>query len=154
MTRTRTCLASAVLLCATALPALAASSASSSVSDSVSTSSDSASNSLKKSSNSSSGTKEIANGDYRIIDVAAVAGHPGAARLTLQALATPGIEGEIQLTVPWQTLVDNHLDAGHIVTARQRAYGVAFAVAATRQAFFLALNDEWVSDLPSKAVTL
>ena len=88
--RARTCLASAVLLLsAVALPALAASSAASSASDSVSASSDSASNSVKKSSNSSSGTKEIANGDYRITDVAAVAERPGAVRLTLQALATP-----------------------------------------------------------------
>lgn len=153
--RARTCLACAVLLLsAAALPALAASSAASSASESVSTSSDSASASLKKSSNSSSGTKEIANGDYRIIDVAAVAERPDAVRLTLQALATPGLEGEIQLIVPQQTLADSHLAAGHIVTAQQRAYGVEFAAAATKQAFFLALSDEWMSDLPSKAVTL
>jgi hypothetical protein len=155
MNRTRTRLAlAALLLSAAALPAMAASSASSSVSDSVSTSSDSASNSVKKSSNSSSGTKEIANGDYRIVDVAAVTERPGAVRLTLQALATPGIEGEIQLTLPLQALADAKLGAGHIVTAQQRAYGVEFAAAATQQAFFLALSDEWMSDLPSKAITL
>lgn len=153
MNRTRLACA-ALLLCAAALPALAASSASSSASESVSASSDSASNSLKKSSNSSSGTKEIANGDYRIVDVAAVAERPGAVRLTLQALATPGLEGEIQLTVPQQTLAEAHLGTGHIVTAQQRPYGVEFAAAATKQAFFLALSDEWMSDLPSKAITL
>ena len=153
--RARTALASAILLLsAAALPAWAASSAASSASDSVSASSDSASNSVKKSSNSSSGTKEIANGDYRIPDGAAVAGRPGAVRLTRQALATPGLEGEIQLIVPQQTLADSHLAAGHIVTAQQRAYGVEFAAAANQQAFFLALSDEWMSDLPSKAVTL
>lgn len=153
--RARTSLAAAaLLLSAVTLPALAASSAASSASDSVSASSDSASASLKKSSNSSSGTKEIANGDYRIIDVAAVAERPGSVRLTLQALATPGLEGEIQLIVPQQTLAESHLGAGHIVTAQQRAYGVEFAAAATQQAFFLALSDEWMSDLPSKAVSL
>lgn len=155
MNRIRTRLASAaLLLCAASLPAWAASSASSSASESVSASSDSASASLRKSSNSSSGTKEIANGDYRIVDVAAADGRPGAVRLTLQALATPGIEGEILLTVPAQTLADARLGTGQIVTAQQRAYGVAFAAANTQQAFFLALSDEWVSDLPSKAVTL
>lgn len=153
LTRTRLALA-ALLLGAAALPAMAASSAASSASESVSASSDSASNSVKKSSNSSSGTKEIANGDYRIVNVAAADERPGAVRLTLQALATPGLEGEIQLIVPAQTLADARLGAGHIVTAQQRAYGVEFAAAATKQAFFLALSDEWMSDLPSKAITL
>jgi hypothetical protein len=153
--RARTCLACTVLLlCAAGLPAWAASSASSAVSDSVSAVSDSASNSLKKSSNSSSGTHDVADGDYRIVDVALAEDRPGAVRLTLQALATPGIEGEIQLVVPRQTLADAGLGAGRIVTAQQRSYGVEFAVAETRQAFFLALSDAWVNDLPARAVSL
>jgi hypothetical protein len=153
MTRIPTHLAvAALLLGAAALPALAESSIASSASDSVSASSDSASGSLRRSSNSSSDTKQIANGDYKIIDVAAVAERPGTLRLTLQALATPGIEGEVMLYVPQVTVAQAQLATGITVHAQQRPYGVEFAAAQTP--FFLVLSDAWMKDLPSQPVVL
>jgi hypothetical protein len=43
---------------------------------------------------------------------------------------------------------------GHVVTAQNRPYGIEFASALTRQAFFLALNDAWTQDLKTAVVSL
>ena len=137
------------------LPALAASSASSAASDSVTTSVGSLSGSVEKSSASSAGDKKVAEGDYRIIDVAAAADRPGQVRMRLQALATErAAEGEFFLYVPQATLDGSGLAQGGIVTARHKPYGVEFAGGPARQAFFLALADDWYKELQTTAVAL
>ena len=73
---------------AAAWPCLAASSTSSAVSDSVGTSVGSLSGSIQRSSDSSR-TTTVADGDYRVVEVAAVAERPGQLRLTLQPVADP-----------------------------------------------------------------
>lgn len=155
MNHLQTRLASLTLLCwAAAMPALAASSAASSASDSVSTSVGSVSDSIKKSSESSTGKKDVADGDYRVIDVAAAADRPGFVRVQLQALADATAEGGLDLFVPQATVAQGQLAVGQVVTARNHDYGVEFAKAETRQAFFLAMNDAWHHELKSRPVTL
>lgn len=136
------------------MPALAASSAASSASDSVTTSVGSFSGSIEKSSASSAADKKVADGDYRIIDVATVAGRPGTVRMKLQALANPSAEGEFFLHLPQAAFDESRLAQGGIVTARQKAYGVEFAEMQSRQAFFLVLSDDWYRELQTTPVTL
>ena len=145
-------LCAALLFGGAALPALAESSASSAVSDSVSTSLGSLSNSVGKSSDSSRG-KNVVQGDYRVIEMAAADGR-GVVRVKLQALADAGVAGELELTLPREAAERGHLGTGAIVTASTRPYGVEFAAGAPREAFFLALHDEWYRELNSKPVLL
>jgi len=155
MTTFKKCLAAFPwLFWAAAVPCMAESSVASSASESVSTSVGSLSDSVKKSSDSSSKTTGVAEGDYKIIDVAAVAERPGTARLKLQALADPAEDSEFFLYLPQQVVDQRRLAQGQIVTARQRPYGVEFAHGATRQAFFLVLSDEWYRELQTRAVVL
>ena len=79
-----------VATCCAAVPALAldlTSSTASSASSAGSASVGSLSDSLRSSSQSSAGPRQMADGAYRVIEVAEVAGSPGEVRLTLQAEA-------------------------------------------------------------------
>jgi hypothetical protein len=149
------CLASIALLsCVVATPAGATSSAASSASDSVATSVGSISGSIQKSSASSSKATGVTAGDYKIIDVAAVADRPGTVRMTLQALADPSEDGELVLLLPQAAFDQSQLGQGQTVTALTRPYGVQFANAATQQAFFLVLSDESFRELQTRPVVL
>jgi hypothetical protein len=151
-------LACLALLCAAmSLPALGASSTASSASESVGASVGSISGSIQRSSNSSTTTTGAAEGDYKIVQMATVAERPGHRRLTLQAVAGPALqqaEGEFFLYVPDAVVADGHLAAGSIVSARHRPYGIEFAQADTRQAFFLVLTDSWYRELQTTPVVL
>ena len=146
--------ASALLVWTALAPALGASSAASSASESVGFSLGSVSGSLHKSSASSSKTTDVAEGDYRILDVADLADRPGLVRLQLQALADPGEGGELQLDLPREAVDRSQLERGHVVAVRQRPYGVEFTDARTQQAFFLVLSDDWYRELRATAVDL
>ncbi len=130
----------ALLSCAAPLAALAASSAASSVSDSLTQSSASISDSLTDSSHSSSPANRQAQGDYKVIDVAEVAGQPGCEELYLRLPRTAADQG--------------HVGNGAIVTALQRPYGIEFAANQPRAAFFLALADDVVREMKLTPVTL
>lgn len=135
---------------------LAASTASVSISDSVSTAVGSVSDSINRSSESSTRRDRVAEGDYRIVEVVVLAARPGFTRLKLQAQVPTDKPDDdaFFLTLP-QTVVARHaLDAGRIVAAKQRPYGVEFALGDTHEAFFLALSDDWMRELPSRAVSL
>ncbi len=143
----------ALLLAALAMPAVAASSASSASSESVSTSVGSFSTSFEKSSDSSSGKDaNVAEGEYRIVEVADATQRPGAMRLKLQAVAKPGADNEFYLYLPRQALDQGRLAEGQIITAKHRSYGMEFAKAAN--AFFLVVKDAWYNELSTKAITL
>ena len=144
-------LLSLAVLGAASGPALAASSASSASSDGSSASVGSLSTSVETSSNSSKADK-VAEGDYRVIQVAAADQQPGKMRVTLRAL-NPA-DGEFVLTLPQEAVLQGRLAAGAVVTARKHAYGVQFAAGAPREAFFLVLQDAWFEELRTKAVTL
>jgi hypothetical protein len=158
MTRLKTCLASATLLLgASALPVWAVSSTASSASDSVTGSVGSVSGSIERSSNSSSDNKTVADGDYKILEVATLAERPNMVRLTLQAVAGPAADGadkDFFLYVPRTVAADSALAPGGIVSARQRAYGIEFAQGPQRQAFFLVLSDTWYRELQTSPVVL
>lgn len=154
MTFTSLRLACIALLCAaTAAPCLAESSASS-ASSAGSASLGSVSDSIGGSSKSSSGETKVADGDYRIIEIAELTERPGMLRLKLQAAAPRGEEGEVLLTLPRQALAQRSLDVGAIVSVRHRPYGLEFAHADTREAFFLVLADDWHRELDPHPVTL
>ena len=155
MANFKKCLACfALLFWATALPVLAASSAASSASDSLSTSVGSISGSIQKSSDSSSKANGVAEGDYKIIDIAVVPERPGTVRMKLQALVDDAADREFFLYLPQKAFDQGHLSPGGIVTARKRPYGAEFANRDTRQVFFLVLNDDWYRELQANAVVL
>jgi hypothetical protein len=148
----------------------AASSASSAASDSVTQILGSFSTSLGKSSDSSKGGEKAAAGDYKIIDVAEVFEAPRTAqhdigvaapepggdrlRLKLQAVADTSPAGELYLVLPRAAVAQGRLEAGHVVTAKTRPYGLEFSVATTQQPFFLVLHDDWFRELQTRPVSL
>lgn len=147
-----------LLAVAVAAPAWAASSASSAVSDSLTTSSGSVSNSIQKSSDSSSGKDEkTAEGDYKIIEVAAAPARPGTVRLKLQPVAdgtATATKGEFFLFMPQEAFDQSRLGPGHVVTAKPRPYGLQFTQAASQKVFFLVIEDEQYRELQTKVVSL
>lgn len=140
-------LAATLLLGAAALPALADSSLVSTSSTSIGSSSVS----IEKSSASISGNgNKVAQGDYQVIEVAALDQRPGVVRVHLQAVA--GTE-DFYLLLPRAAAERGALANGQIVAAQQRPYGLAFATARDRQApFFLVLDDAVYRELDSRAV--
>ena len=144
--------ATAALLLAISMPALAASSTSSASSDSASTSVGSISGSFEKSSDSSAGDRKTAAGDYTLVEVAQAPGRPGMSRMKLQAMADG--KAEFFLYLPQQAAEQSQLGAGAVVTVKERAYGYEFAKQATQEAFFLVLADDWLRELQTKVVTL
>lgn len=159
MTHVPSRLAALALLFAVAgAPAWAASSASSAVSDSITTSIGSVSNSIQKSSDSSSGKDEkVAEGDYKIIEVAAAPARPGTVRLKLQQVvdgAETGKAGEFFLFMPQEAFEQSRLGPGHVVTAKPRPYGLQFTQVASQKVFFLVMDDEQYRELQTKVVSL
>jgi len=96
----------------------------------------------------------VAEGDYKVIEVAALAERPGMLQVKLQATDQIGEQGALWLTLPQQALTLRALAAGDVVSASNRPYGVAFAYADSRTAFFLLLADDWRGDVEPKLVTL
>jgi hypothetical protein len=142
-----------------ALPAIAdsltaSSAAGGSSASSASSATSASSASLETSSDSSSKTKGVAEGPYRILDVADAPERPGLVRLKLQAVADPGPEGALVVLVPQPAIDRSRLRAGQTLTVRQRPYGLEFADEGTREAVFLVLDDGWTRELPSHPVML
>lgn len=133
-------------------PAVAESSASSAAST-ASTSVASLSTSITQSSASSSRNNRVADGDYRVIETAELAGRPGTVTLTLQPVAGAADEG-FDLHVPAPLAAQEHLVAGATVHARHRPYGIEFARGEPRRAFFLVLADAWYRELQTTPVGL
>lgn len=147
-------LACAALLCAASAAPCLAESFASSASTGSSASVGSVSDSIKGSSNSSSPAKTVADGDYRIVKVAALVERPGFMRLRLEAM--PGVAGGqgFELELPQLAVERSRLAPGKVIGARQRPFGIEFASAETRQPFFLAVADDWMRELPSHPVSL
>lgn len=154
-------LAAALALCLSAAPALADST--SSASSAASTSVGSSSASIEKSSTSSSTKERVAQGQYTIVEMMALAQQPDMLRLRLQPVAAvPGQDnapaptqaaGEFFLQLPRQAAERGQLAVGTIVAAEQRPYGLAFAAvhaAGDASPFFLVLDDDWFRELESR----
>lgn len=146
--------AAALLGVVLAQPCVADSFASSAASGSIGVSLGSISGSVQNSSNASSKGTNVAEGDYRIVDVATYDERPGAVRLKLQALADSTEEGAFYLVLPPQALEQGRLAQGLTVQVRHRPYGLEFTSGPTQQAFFLALSDGWYRDIVSQPVAL
>ncbi len=132
------------------LPGLAASSAASSASESLTTSVGSVSNSIT----GSSKTAVAAAGDYQLIQVAAADNRPGVLQLTLRPVGGQDAAGDIVLSLPQKAFDNSGLAQGDTVAARERAYGLEFANAQTRAAFFLVMSDASYRELASHPVVL
>lgn len=153
MSRLHPSILSLALICGLAAgPALAASSASSASSEGSSASVGSLSTSIEKSSASSSKDDKVADGDYRVIEMAAAPQQPGKLRLTLRAVKAA--DGEFYLYVPQEAVQQGRLSQGDVVTARQQSYGVQFAAGTPREPFFLVVRDDWYPELRTRPVTL
>ena len=145
----------ALLACAAPLSCLAESSVTSVLSDSFSRSSGSISDSITGSSKSSSPDNKQVAGDYRVMDMAQVAGQPGFVELHLMRVAAGADAGaEIYLKLPRDAAAKAHVDAGGTITALQRPYGIEFATTQPRAAFYLALADDVVRDTKMAPVAL
>ena len=136
------------------LTCLAESSVTSVVSDSLSRSSGSISDSITGSSHASSPDNKQAQGDFRVIEVADVAGKPGMVELHLQAMAAGAVVPEMYLRLPREAADQGHVARDAIVTALQRPYGIEFAATQPRAAFFLALADDVARDMKMAPVAL
>ena len=112
----------------------------------------SSSDSIKGSSNSSSGDRKVADGDYRVLEVAALDQRPDMLRVRLQAATLREGDTAFALELPRKALAARGLAAGDLVSVRNRAYGLEFAHAPTREAFFLVLNDDWHGELDARTV--
>lgn len=147
-------LAAIALLCgAIALPCAAdslASSASSAGSASL--------GSISNSSTASSPKDKVAQGDYRVVEIAAVAERPGLMRLTMQA--TTAQSEPFFLDLQQQAVAKHRLTVGDVMSARHRPYGLAFTravdgnSAAPREPIILVLAAEWQREIDPQAVTL
>jgi len=159
----------ALAACCAAAPALAldlASSTASSASSAGSASVGSVSDSLRSSSQSSAGPRQMAAGEYRVIELAEVQGRPGEVRLTLQAqapdaththtasaLATDASrDTQWELRLPRAVAEREGLAPGRLLRAAQQPYGVSFALSEQPRPFFLVLADEWQRELPARPV--
>lgn len=148
-------LLAATPLLALALHAGAAEMSASSASSAGSASLGSSSDSLRTSSNSSSRNNQVAEGDYRIVDVAEVAERPGVLKLTLAAIdASAPADAGFELLVPQAALAPRGAARGDVIAAKHRPYGLEFSRGDTREAFFLVLADAWHGQLDARAVPL
>lgn len=141
-----------VAAAATTPVALAISTTTSSASDSLTASSGALSDSVRGISNSSSRATGVAEGDYKVIEVADATDKPGAVQMTLQA--TADAQNRFVLVLPQHAFDAGGVAAGGVVGVKHRAYGLEFANGQTRQPFYLALNDASLRELQNHAVTL
>jgi len=143
-----------------AAPARADSSVSSAASNSASASVGSLSTSLERSSKSSENGRDVAAGEYRVVEIAAAPGpgheghdsRDGLVRLRLEAVAGSGAEGEFFLYLPQAALEQGGVAVGQRLSARTRPYGTEFAQAESGRTFFLLLADEWYRELRTRPV--
>ena len=150
MDRTHSSLTGLLLTGLLAMPAAHAESLASSASSASSASVASLSDSVNGSSNSSTTPAKVAAGDYRIDAITESADQPGMLRLTLVGQDDAGFV----LVLPQRTYEQQALARGDLVHVQLRPYGIEFARADNRQAFFLALSDEWMRELDARAVKL
>jgi hypothetical protein len=146
-----TVLRGAIVAAALGLAVHAHADSTSSASSAGSASSGSVSDSLQGSSNSSTGDKRRADGNYQIIDIDQTPGRAGSTRVAMQA-ADP--QQRIVLDLPQAVFAKQGLARGDFVRAQNRPYGIEFARADTREAFFLVLEDAVYKELAARKVSL
>jgi hypothetical protein len=146
-----TILRGAVVVATLGLAMQAHADSTSSASSAGSASSGSVSDSLAGSSNSSKGDNRRADGNYQIIDIDHTPGRAGSTRVAMQA-GDP--QQRIVLDLPQEVFAKQGLARGDFVHAQNRSYGLEFARADTREAFFLVLEDAVYNELAARKVSL
>jgi hypothetical protein len=146
----RLCLAAALVGLAAHTP-LRAESFASSASSAGSASLGSSSDSVQGSSNSSSRPAQVAQGDYRIVQIVALGDAAGRLRVTLQAVDGDAAQ-DFALLLPPAAAATGQLAVGGVVSATDRPYGTELRSAATNAAFFLVVADDWHAELQSRAI--
>ncbi|TFW21678.1 hypothetical protein [Duganella callida] len=121
----------------------------SSASSAGSASSGSISDSLNGSSNSSSGNnRRVADGHYRIIDIGITPDRAERTRITMQM--DDDARQRVVLDMPQSTFAQQNMNAGDVMYAHNRVYGIEFGRADKQQPFYLVLKDEWYGELASR----
>ncbi|WCM94822.1 hypothetical protein M5C99_08985 [Acidovorax sp. NCPPB 2350] len=123
-----------------------------SLASSAGSSASSASDSIGRSSGGPDRDRRVSAGEYRVVQVADMAGHPDKAQLTLRA--TGPATDEFLLYLPHAAQDGRPLAVGDRVEARARPYGVEFARGDAPQAFFLVLDDAWAAGLDARPLEL
>jgi len=128
------------------LPAVASASVTSSFAIS-----DSASASLEGTSTGSSKVvKTVAEGNYRVTDIAESNDHPDKMKVALQADKADGEAFYLYIT---RNQFDKaNLNKGQVVTAVKRPYGVSFKHVDAVEPFVVVLDETWIKDLRSNDI--
>ena len=142
----------AALSAASVLPAHALSLGSYSLIEGSRTSIGGLSNSITASSNGSSTAVGLAQGDYTLVEVVAVTDQPDMVRMALQAVDRDKAENDVYVLLPTKTYLDAGLQAGQVISAKQRPYGIELAKATDAKPFFLLVQDSLLEELKSKPV--
>ena len=125
----------------------------SSASSAGSASSGSISDSLAGSSNSSNGNnRRVADGNYRIIEIGVTPERAERTRITMQM--DDDAQQRVVLDMPQATFAQQGMNAGDMMYAQNRVYGIEFGRADKREPFYLVLQDEWYGELASRPVKL
>jgi hypothetical protein len=144
--------------CGPALAESLASTAASSASSGGSASVGSLSDSVQGSSRSSAADHKVAEGEYRVADVVALADAPDRLQLLLRPAQAGSAEAPtVVLRLPRQVLEGHGLAAGDTVRVRHRSFGLEFARrldAGRLEPFYLALADDWLRDLQARPLSL
>ena len=135
-------------LCASAASAAWADSTSSAASSAGSATVGSVSDSVQASSGSSTG-KRVAQGEYRVVAVAADAASDDRLRLTLQ-----GAQDRFDLLLPRVVAERTGLATGDALRVAHEPFGLSFARTGAAGPFFLALDEGWRHEFESRIVRL
>nr|WP_315466087.1 hypothetical protein [uncultured Rhodoferax sp.] len=103
-------------------------------------------------SNASSTATGVAQGDYTLVEVVAMADRPDMVRLALANVDREQSSSDVYVYLPAQTYLDAGLQAGNIITAKQRSYGIELARATDNKTFFLIVDDHVLNELKSTPV--
>ncbi|MDR3409709.1 MAG: hypothetical protein P4L87_01995 [Formivibrio sp.] len=107
---------------------------------------------ISDSSKSSSAAVTVAEGDYKVIEVADADGHPNQKRIALQSLNQG--QQSIYLFMSKEDFKRVDLALGKVVTANPRLYGVAFTKFGGTETFAVVLDDSWLKELDPVPVTI
>jgi hypothetical protein len=147
-------------LAAIALLALAASlpCSAESLASSASSAGSASLGSLSTSSNSSSPKTQVAEGDWRVVEVVALAERPGALRLHMQAAAGAATAPAFFVDLAEPSAAQQRLAVGEVLRVAHRPYGLAFlrqdAPGPAREAVILVLAADWQAEFEPRAVAL
>jgi hypothetical protein len=105
---------------------------------------------------SSTSSKKVvtAQGDYTVVDLAAVPDKPGMMQVALHAADSADEQRDFTLVLPRKTIDDNGLAIGQTISARPQNFGVELSGGMHARVFYLILHDSLRNELRSVPVSL